>query len=185
MKFDTLVFYRRCNYQRSDAQNGLHIKHIMIALMYFYSHADEYNVFDAMIYPQAKEEDPAKSKGFFAGAFGVFSSRLLGRNNNSETDAKEPVQIPISNLKQMRSMCLQIYLHDDLNLIRIGGIAERGIDILGLFIRITTVHYNLCYSYLQDGRKNSSQVYNWSSQHLLHASNKRLHVNVSYIFFIV
>ena len=136
---------------------------------------DEYNVFDAMIYPsRAKQEDP-KSRGFsdrIAGAFGAFSSRLFGRDNNSETEAKEPVQIPIFDLKQMRSMCLKIYLHDELNLICTGAI-ERGTDILGLFTRITTVHHSLCYASLQDRQKH---VYNWSCQHLLNVSHKKLKI---------
>ena len=134
----------------------------MIALMYFSPRADEYNVCDAMVYPQA---DPTKSKGLFAGAFCAVSSRLFGQATEV-----------LSDLRQMRNLCLQIYLHDDLDLIRTGGIAKRGIDILRLFTRITTVHHNLCYCYLQDGRK--KQIYNWFCQHLLHASNKRFHVIV-------
>lgn len=147
--------------QRSDT---LHNRIVFYDLFFFII-----DVFDAMIYPSQAKQGDTKSKGFsdrIAGAIG----RWFGRDNNSETEAKEPVQIPIFDLKQMRSMCLKIYVHDELNLIRTGAI-ERGTDILGLFTHITTVHHNLCYASLQDGQK---QVYNWSCQHLLNVSHKNI-----------
>ena len=135
----------------------------------------EFHVFDAMIHPNTKQDD-SKSKGISARVVGAIMSLWNGKERVSENPTEETVQT--FDLKQMRNMCLGIYLHDDLNLIRTGGI-ERGSDILALFNHIISVHNSLCYPYLQDGRA-FSQAQRWFCYNLNNVSSMQ---NSYYAYF--
>ncbi len=90
------------------------------------------------------------------------------------------IQFPISNFKLMHNICLKIYLHDDLNLIRTGAI-EKGTDMMQtLFNHITDVYHSLCYQYFVD---RNSQLYRWISPDLPLVRSKVFSTMLSFYFF--
>ena len=126
-----------------------------------------------MICPHTKKEDPTKSKGIPARFLGAIKSIWNGKEGVSENPTEETLQIPIFDLRQMQNICLGIYLHDDLNMIRTGGI-QRSSDILRLHTRIITIYQSLCYPHLHSGQRNSHPQ-NWFSHNLLHVSQYQAH----------
>ena len=89
-----------------------------------------------------KLSNESKSKG---GIFSYFKDLVTGSNAEEKAaDMSIEDAIPFTDLKHMRKLCLEIYLHDDVNLICTGSI-EKNTNLLALYSRIINV-YRCLYS---------------------------------------
>ncbi len=116
-----------------------------------------------------KPSNESKSKG---GLFSFLKDLVTGSNAEEKaTDMSIEDAVPITDLKRMRKLCLEIYLHDDVSLICTGSI-EKDTDLLELYSRIINV-YRCLYSpsVVYEMDKWRVQYTSWTCKPLQHVSN--------------
>ena len=108
--------------------------------------------FDAMICPSKFDAKPNEVKTI-GRLFTSLKDYVTGSNADEKSkDTGVQDAIPINDFKQMRKLCLEIYLHDDLNLLTTGSI-QKDTDLLKLFSGINNV-YNCLQNPFVNAQKN-------------------------------
>ena len=131
-------FHYPHNFLEKTCNCKIYVKLLIISIaqydqLMFFSYTVRYDLFDTMIFPKAKPDGAMFVGGFIKG----IKSWITGQ----AAETVDTVEVfPISD-KRNNGTCLQIYLHDDLNLIRTGSI-QRNI-LLNLYQRIIDIYKSM------------------------------------------
>ncbi len=130
-----------------------------------------YYIFDSIIYPRVSEtiKQEAATPGLFSRGFGFFKTLLSGQKPEEATSAALATEKfdSIADVNLMRRTCLEIYLKNDLDMIRTGNYLT-GNNLEGLVDYINSAYSSLLSPFIQDGKRYRERPRKWICQTLRH-----------------
>ncbi len=129
-----------------------------------------YYIFDSIIYPRVSEtiKQEAAAQGLLSRGFGLFKTFWTGQKPEEVTSASTTEKFDsIADVNLMRRTCLEIYLRNELDIIRTGNYPTN-INLEGFVDYMNSAYSSLLSPYIHDGKRPTNYPRKWICQPLRH-----------------